>query len=236
MTARHGLHDIERFTAADLADNHSIRAQTQGCSEQVADRHRPPPAWIRRARLELNHVWLLELNLAGILDDDDALRFRNEAGERVEQRSLSTSSAACHDNIGLGNDERAQSFGCHGRQAFELDEPVDGQRFAKESPNCNARTIGESRWNDGFQTRTVRQSTFKNRMLLVNQFSDELRDIAQCREQRIPARKAGLNAFQTSTSLDINLIGTVDHDLAHTRIFEERADRSKVREHRLLID
>ena len=54
---------------------------------------------VRRPRLELHDVPLLQLQLGRVLDRDDPLGVRDERRQRVEQRRLSAAGAAADDDV-----------------------------------------------------------------------------------------------------------------------------------------
>ena len=99
MAGIHGLQHVKRLAAAAFADDDAIGAHAQRVDHQLADRNRASALDARRLGLERDHVLLLELQLGRILDGDNALGFRNEAGENVEQRGLAGAGAAGDTDI-----------------------------------------------------------------------------------------------------------------------------------------
>ena len=69
----HGLEHVEGLAAAALADDDAVGAHAQAVLDQVADRDLAPALDVGRAGLEAEHVLLVELQLLGVLDRDDAL-------------------------------------------------------------------------------------------------------------------------------------------------------------------
>ena len=69
----HRLQHVERRGVADLADDDAVGAHAQRVADQVADRDLALALDVRRARLEPDHVVLVQLELGGVLDGDDAL-------------------------------------------------------------------------------------------------------------------------------------------------------------------
>ena len=64
--------------AADLADDDAVGAHAQRVAHQVADGDLALALDVGRARLQRDHVRLLELQLGGVLDGDDPLLGRDE--------------------------------------------------------------------------------------------------------------------------------------------------------------
>ena len=69
----HGLEHVQRLGAADLADDDAVGPHAQGVANQVADGDLALSLDVGRPGLEPDHVLLVELQLDGILDGDDAL-------------------------------------------------------------------------------------------------------------------------------------------------------------------
>ena len=69
----HRLQHVERFLAADLADDDAIGAHTQGVDHQLPLADRALAFDVRRPRFEPRHVLLVQLQFGGVLDGDDAL-------------------------------------------------------------------------------------------------------------------------------------------------------------------
>ena len=72
MTRVHGLQHVERFLAADLADDDAVGPHTQAVDQQFALPHRAAAFEIRRAGFQAHHVRLLQLQFGRVFDGDDA--------------------------------------------------------------------------------------------------------------------------------------------------------------------
>jgi hypothetical protein len=80
VTSVHCLQQIERFTAANLADDDSVgRIRTR--SDQIADGDLSLPLQVRRPRLERQHMLLLELDSAA--SSMVTMRYRGECTRRA---------------------------------------------------------------------------------------------------------------------------------------------------------
>ena len=69
----HRLQHVERFLAADLADDDAVGTHTQGVDHQLALADGALAFDVGRPRLEPRDVLLVQLQLGGVLDRDDAL-------------------------------------------------------------------------------------------------------------------------------------------------------------------
>ena len=78
MAGVHRLQHVERRGVADLADDDAVGPHAQRVADQVADRDLALALDVRRAGLEAQHVLLVELELGGVLDGDDALVLGDE--------------------------------------------------------------------------------------------------------------------------------------------------------------
>jgi hypothetical protein len=193
-----------------------------------------PSLGVRGASLELHHVRLLELHLARILDDDDALAVRNEARQRVEHRGLAAARAAGDDHVALRDDERAQCLRGVVGQGVELDETLDCERLLEETANRHVRAIRSDRRKDGLDARAVGHAALEDRTLGADRLSDVLGEIPDRRGERLLVLEARVDERQNALSLDVDLVRTVDHDLAHRRIVQIRTDGREEREQGLL--
>ena len=71
----HGLQHVYAFAAAHLADDDAVWTHTKRVANEVALRDFAFAFDVGRARFETDDVRLLQLQLGGIFDGDDALRF-----------------------------------------------------------------------------------------------------------------------------------------------------------------
>ena len=73
MAGVHRLQHVERFLAADLADDDAIGPHTQGVDHELPLPDGALAFDVGRPRLEPRHVLLVQLQLGGVLDGHDAL-------------------------------------------------------------------------------------------------------------------------------------------------------------------
>ena len=84
----HRLEHVERLGAADLADDDPVGPHAQRVADELADRDLALALDVLRARLEPQHVPLVELELGRVLDRDDPVRVRDR---RATARSAASS-------------------------------------------------------------------------------------------------------------------------------------------------
>ena len=95
----HRLQHVERFFAADLADDDAVGPHTQGVAHQLPLADRALAFDVGRPRLEPHDVLLLQLQLGRVLDRDDALVLGDEARQHVQQRRLAGAGAAADQAV-----------------------------------------------------------------------------------------------------------------------------------------
>ena len=133
----HRLEHVERLAAAALADDDAVGAHAERVLHEIADRVLAAALEVRRARLERDDVRLLELELGGVLDGDDALVRRDRAREHVEQRRLAGAGAAGDDDVLLRvHAAREEARPCAAVIEPKLDELVERER--RSSRTCGS--------------------------------------------------------------------------------------------------
>ena len=94
MAGVHRLQHVQRLGAADLSDQDPVRAHPEAVAEKLPDRQLPLALDVGRAVLESDYVGVVDLQLGGVFDCDDALVVRNETRDDVEARRLARAGAA----------------------------------------------------------------------------------------------------------------------------------------------
>ena len=107
----HGLEHVEGLAGAALADHDAVGAHTQGVADQVADGDLTLALDVRRAGLEGQHVLLVELELLGVLDGDDALVVGDERRQHVERRRLTGAGTAGDHDVEAALDAGLEELG-----------------------------------------------------------------------------------------------------------------------------
>ena len=72
----------------------------------------------------------------------------------------------------------------------EADEPLDGERLLEEAADRDARPVGRGGRQDRLDARAVGQAPLEDRPLVVDVLADELRGVAERRDERLAAREA----------------------------------------------
>ena len=113
----HGLEHVEGGGVADLTDDDAVGAHAQRVADQVADRDLALALDVRRAGLEPEHVVLVQPELGGVLDGDDALVVRDERREHVERRRLAGAGTAGDEDVEAARTQSLEEVGDRLREA-----------------------------------------------------------------------------------------------------------------------
>ncbi len=141
MTGRHRLDQLESLTRANLAHHDAVWTHSKRGLEEVADGDLSPASRVGRLRFHLDHVRELELELSGILDHHDPVRFGGERAEAVEERGLPRPSASRDDAVLLAAHDRLETLRRVAGHGAKLQELLDRQRVFEETPNRDARPV-----------------------------------------------------------------------------------------------
>ena len=138
MTGVHRLEHVERFLAADLADDDAVGTHTQRVDHQLPLADRALAFDVRRPRLEPGDVFLVELQFGRVLDRDDALTLGDEARQHVEQRRLAGAGAAADDGVEPGPDAVLRNSSIGRVSARSVDEILGLEPLGRESGGSRA--------------------------------------------------------------------------------------------------
>ena len=236
VTAGHGLDEVERLAAAQLADDDAVRTHAERDPEERADRDLAASLGVGRAAFEGDDVIAEERELLRVLDDHDAFVVGDELRDRVEQRRLAARGAARDDDVLLGLDEDLDHLGGVRGDRVELEEALHRQLFPEEPADRDVRAAVAGGRQHGGDARSVRQSALEQRALVVDVLADVLRGVAQRRVERLHVRKDLVDLLQLALALDVDLARAVDHDLGDRRIVEVATNRVEEAEERRVED
>jgi len=102
VTGVHCLQHVDGLSAADLADDDSVRSHTQSILNQIALGNLALTLDVGWPGFQTNGVWLLYLLFCGVFNGDNALVAGNECGHRIKQRRLACTGAARDDHVQTG--------------------------------------------------------------------------------------------------------------------------------------
>ena len=98
------LQQVERFRATDLANQDAIGSMPQRRTKQVGNRDGRQRRLLAERRLrtpcfEPKHVRFVQVNLSGLLDQNNAIAIGNVRGQRIEQRGLAGAGTAGDQDV-----------------------------------------------------------------------------------------------------------------------------------------
>src|SRR5215213_7318265 len=124
MARVHRLEHVQGLCAADLADDDPVGPHAQRVADERPDRDLALSLDVLRPGFEPQHVPLVEAQLGGVLDRDDAVVVRDSRRERVQERRLPRPGAARDEDVELGEDAAMEEVDRVGAQRPELDQVV----------------------------------------------------------------------------------------------------------------
>ena len=110
VTGIHGLKHVQRFFAADFADDDAVGPHTEGVDDQIANLDGAVAFDVGGPRFHARHVRLAQPQFGGVFDGDDALVFRNVARKHVQQRGLTGAGAAGDHDVQARAHARFEQF------------------------------------------------------------------------------------------------------------------------------
>ena len=168
MARVHRLEHVERLRAANLAHDDPVGAHAQGVPHELPDRDLAGALDVLRPGLEAQHVVLLQLELGGVLDGDDALRIGDRLRERVQERRLARARPAGDQEVELGEHAALEEVdGVVGERA-QPDELVQVEPLVAELADRHERAAQRERWDDCVHTAPVREARVHHRRRLVD--------------------------------------------------------------------
>ena len=110
------------------------------------------------------------------------------------------------------------------REGAEADQILDGIRIPRELSNGQGGPVDRQWGDDRVHPRAVGEAAVHHGRFLVDPAPDEGGDLANHPDQLGIAFELHVNRGQLSLPFDVNLVRTVDHDLADRVVVEERGD------------
>ncbi len=123
----HGLQHVQGFAATNLADDDSFGPHTQAVPDEIARGDFTLAFDIRRSRLQSNNVWLLQLQLGGIFDSDDALVGRDITRQYIQHCGLARAGTAGNDDVQARSHNCGQNLGDLIGHGVEFDHVVHAE-------------------------------------------------------------------------------------------------------------
>ena len=225
VTGIHRLQHVERFLAADLANDDAIGPHTEGVDDQLPLADGALAFDVRRTRLEPRDVLLLQLQLGGVLDRDDPLAIGDESGQDVEQRRLAGAGAAADQAVQPRADAVAEKVEHRLRQRLQRDQVFRLEPLGRKPADRQKRAVHGQRRDDRVDARSVGQPRVHHRRAVVDPAADAAHDPIDDPEQVAIVLEGRGHAFEDAGTLDEDVPMRVDQDVADARVAEQRLER-----------
>ena len=223
----HRLQHVERFLAADLADDDAVGAHAEGVDHELALLDRAFAFDVRRPRFEPDDVLLLELQFGRVLDGDDALVLADEARQDVEQRRLAGAGAAADQAVQARAHAVAEEVEHRPRHRAERHQVLALQALLRKPPDREQRTVDGERRDDRVDARAVRQARVDHRRAVVDAAADRRHDAVDDAQQMPVVLERRRHLGEDAGALDVHLLVGVDEDVVDVRVAEQRLERAE---------
>ena len=227
VTGVHRLEHVQRFTAAALTDDDAIGPHTQGVDHQLANRDATLAVDVGWTRLEPADVLLVELQLCGVFDRDDALVDRDEPRAHIEESRLSGTGPARHQDVGSCEHARLDEGGGLLGQRPEPDQVGDLVRILAELSNRENRTVQRHRRDGRVDAGSVEQARIHERCAGVDSPPDRGADGVDDPHEMGIVVEADVGEQDLALALDVDHLRSVDHDLGEAVVIDKRAQWAK---------
>lgn len=227
MARIHGGQHVYRLSPSAFAHHDAVGAHAQGIAHEVADGDSALALEVGRSRLERHDVLLLQAQLGGILDGDDALAVGDEGRDDVERRRLTGASAARDEDVDARLDTGAQESRHLLVHRAERDQVVDAQRRLGELADGQARADERERRDDDVDARAVLEARIDERRRFVDATSERRQDALDDVHEVRRIVELRIRQLELAHALDEDLARPIDHDLGDGIVLAQRLDRAE---------
>ena len=227
VTRVHGLQHVERFLGADLSHNDAVGAHTQRVDHQLADVDGARAFHVGRPGFHARHMRLLQAQLGGVFDGDDALVFRDVGGDGVEQGGFAGTRAAADQDVEARLDAAFQQFQ-HALGQGELGHQILAfERVAAETPDREQRAVHRDRRNHGVDARAIGQPGVHHGRRFVYAASHAGNDLFDDAQQVGVVLELHRCAVQFATPLHVDAVRRGHQNVADGGVLEQRFQRTE---------
>ncbi|MDT4851692.1 hypothetical protein FQZ97_858830 [compost metagenome] len=170
---------------------------------------------------------MVQRQLGGVLDGDDALAGRHEGGQRIEQRGLARAGAAADQDIAAGLHrglQQAGDLGAHGAQRLQVGRR---HRILAELADRHHRAFQRQRRDHHVDAAAVGQARVDHRVGLVQAPADRRQDAAHDAQQVAAVGKAHRDALEHAVARHVDVEMPIDQDVFDRGIVEQVFDRAE---------
>ena len=171
---------------------------------------------------------LVELQLGRVLDGDDAVLHRDEAGQHVQERRLAGAGATDDDDVGLGQHGRLEEAERGLIAGAEPDQVLNLVRVARELTDREQWSVEGQRADDCVDTGAVSEAGVTEGRALVDAPPDGAHDELDHVEELVLVDELDVGQDDLAAHLDVDVVAAVDHDLGDSVIADQRLDGPKL--------
>ena len=229
MAGVHRLQHVEGLGAAHLADDDAVGAHAQRVADELALRDLADAFDVGRARLHLHDVRLLQPQLDGVFDRDDALVAVDVLRHRVQQCRLAGAGAARDQHVearACGDLQQARHLA---RQILLPHHRVERQALLREFADRDRAAVEHERRQDDVDAAAVGEPGIDHRARLVDAPADRGGDALRDVDEMLGVAKPGGGLFELAAALDIDVEGPVGQDVGDVVVVEKRFERTRAR-------
>src|SRR5271165_1651899 len=156
MTRVEELQEIERLTAAYLAEDDPVWAMAEGRFQEVTDAHRRQVVlWL--PGFKADQVVLVHLNFGGVFDKQDSFIRGNEFPKNIQERCFPGSRATGDQDVFASENIGLKLVCKPSLQGSGLDQILDAKVPGVELADGQRDAIQTTGWNDGGNPASIRQ-------------------------------------------------------------------------------
>ena len=226
MARIHGLQHVERFGAANLADDDPVGPHAQRVAHELADRHAVLAGQVHRARLEPKDMPLIEPELGGVLDRHDPLSVGDRRRQRVQQGGLSRAGSARDQHVQLGANASLDKLDGLLTQGAQLDHVVEREPLPAELADSHERAGEGQRRYDRVDTTAVGQAGVDHRRRLVDATADLGDHLVDDPPEMPLVVEVHSRLLEPALTLHPDVVRAVDHDLGDAVVGEQPFERT----------
>ena len=226
MPGVHRLQHVECLGAAHLADQDAVGPHSEAVPEQLADRELALALDVGGAVLQGDDVRVVDLELRCVLDRDHPLVVRDETRDDVQGRRLAGAGAARDEDVHAAQHGGRQELRHRGAQAPLVFEVVDAEDGILELADREGRSVDRGGPDDRVDAAAVGQPGVDHRVETIDVAPGGGDHAADGLEELVLVLEADVRFREHATPLDEDLVGPVDHDLAHRAVVKEAVERS----------
>ena len=192
----HGLQHVERFLAADLADDDAVGTHTQGVDDQLALANRALAFDVGRPGFEPRHVLLVQLQFGRVFDRHDALALGDEADSTFSSVVLPAPVPPLIRQFSLARTQCDRNSSIGAVSARRRDQVVRLEPLGRKPADRQQRPVDRQRRNDGVDARAVGQARVDHRRAVVDAAADAADDAVDDAQQVRVVLERGGDALQ----------------------------------------